>query len=166
MTFKKYHQGGIDVCSYFMCYTIWLTSWLWEISQCTIYRIWLKSWLLRNIFGGVWLTRFFFELDVGLWIHADILKSQFTIQCTIWSDYRAGFWEMSQGWLWSDIFGGFGGLVLIELHVGLWLHADILESQLKYAMYYMVWLQSWLLMRGGGLGSSTIFKKFNEPYAP
>ena len=22
------------------------------------------------------------------------------------------------------------------------------------------------LMRGGGLGSSTIFKKFNEPYAP
>ena len=24
----------------------------------------------------------------------------------------------------------------------------------------------WCTMRGGGLGSSTIFKKFNEPYAP
>ena len=24
----------------------------------------------------------------------------------------------------------------------------------------------WIQRRGGGLGSSTIFKKFNEPYAP
>jgi len=26
--------------------------------------------------------------------------------------------------------------------------------------------RAWIQVRGGGLGSSTIFKKFNEPYAP
>jgi len=46
---------------------------------------------------------------------------------------------------------------------------QILESQLatKFAVCVssLLNLPYSIIMRGGGLGSSTIFKKFNEPYA-
>ena len=36
-------------------------------------------------------------------------------------------------------------------------------AQLHIHMYALLYAHTW---RGGGLGSSTIFKKFNETYAP
>ena len=43
----------------------------------------------------------------------------------------------------------------------MWIHTN------SWLMWICVWLSPWIRRaRGGGLGSSTIFKKFNEPYAP